>query len=63
MVSPELRNYVISIPGADDYTCAAAEACIRDFAVSYSGSWSWPIGQNCHSFQEEMMSTCNLEKY
>lgn len=58
----EVFNPVISIPGEDDYTCAAAESCIKDFAASYSGSWSWPLGQNCHSFQESMMSTCHLEK-
>lgn len=30
---------------------------IRNFASSYSGSWSWPFGQNCHSFQRSMIST------
>lgn len=36
--------------------------CVRDFANSYSGSWSWPFGQNCHSFQESAMSSCCLER-
>lgn len=41
-------------------TAAAVKACIRAFAKSYKGSWSWPWGQNCHSFQEEMMEHCEL---
>jgi RHS repeat-associated protein len=28
---------------------------IRSFSNSYSGSWSWPIGQNCHSFQDALL--------
>ncbi|WP_445357761.1 toxin TcdB middle/N-terminal domain-containing protein [Microbulbifer sp. ANSA002] len=31
---------------------------IRSFANDYNGSWSWPIGQNCHSFQDDL-----LDKY
>lgn len=33
---------------------------IRSFAQSYSGSWSYPFGQNCHSFQEEFIKTLKL---
>lgn len=33
---------------------------IRDFANSYSGSWSWPVGQNCHSFQNSFIKKFNL---
>ncbi len=33
---------------------------IRDFANNYSGSLSWPFGQNCHSFQESMLEETNL---
>lgn len=29
---------------------------LRDFSGSYSGSWSWPFGQNCHSFQEKWLN-------
>lgn len=45
-----------------DCSCNEAVKCIRSFANSYSGSWSWPWGQNCHSFQTSMMSSCNLKK-
>jgi hypothetical protein len=41
-------------------SAAAIKECIRAFAKGYSGSWSWPFGQNCHSFQEEMMEHCGL---
>ncbi len=34
--------------------------CLRKFAQSYSGSWSWPWGQNCHSFQKGAMNACCL---
>jgi RHS repeat-associated protein len=43
-------------------TCDDAKNCIRSFARSYSGSWSWPFGQNCRSFQISMMDQCWLEK-
>lgn len=33
---------------------------IRDFANKYSGNWSWPTGQNCHSFQEAFIKKFNL---
>ena len=33
---------------------------IRAYANSYSGSWSWPFGQNCHSFQEGMLNKLGL---
>lgn len=41
---------------------ATIKDCIRSFAKSYSGTWSWPWGQNCHSFQEAMMEHCKLSK-
>ena len=28
---------------------------IRDYAKNYSGNWSWPAGQDCHSFQESFI--------
>jgi len=33
---------------------------IRVFSNNYSGSWSWPSGQNCHSFQEKLLEKLNL---
>ncbi len=45
-----------------DNECEKAAECIRKFAKSYSGSWSWPVGQNCHSFQNSMMSSCGLSR-
>jgi hypothetical protein len=41
---------------------SAIKDCIRAFAKGYSGKWSWPWGQNCHSFQESMMKHCGLRK-
>jgi hypothetical protein len=39
------------------------KSCIRGFAHAYTGSWSWPWGQNCHSFQEALMGHCRLSKH
>lgn len=36
--------------------------CMRTFAHSYSGSWSYPWGKNCHSFQQKMMNMCCLRE-
>ena len=33
---------------------------IRDFASSYNGKWSWPYGQNCHSFQKKLLKKTGL---
>ena len=37
---------------------------IRNFALYYSGEWSWVFegGKNCHSFQIEAMSKLDLER-
>jgi hypothetical protein len=43
-------------------SASAIKACIVGFATSYSGKWSWPWGQNCHSFQEDLMEHCELTK-
>ena len=43
-------------------TCEETVGCIRDFANAYAGGWSWPVGQNCHSFQNSAMSSCCLTK-
>jgi len=39
------------------YTAEQVKQMIRDYANSYSGSWSWPFGKNCHSFQKNMNRT------
>jgi RHS repeat-associated protein len=43
-------------------SCTNAEFCVREFAWSFVGGWSWPWGPNCHTFQESMMKKCCLEK-
>mgnify|MGYP002657946110 FL=1 len=45
-----------------DVTEEGIKSCIRKFASSYSGSWSYPWGQNCHSFQKEMMNMCCIKE-
>ncbi|MEM0995975.1 MAG: hypothetical protein AAGN35_02800 [Bacteroidota bacterium] len=37
---------------------------MRSFAQSYSGEWRWTLGlggQNCHSFQKEMLKNSGVE--
>ena len=41
-------------------TCAEAKTAIRLFVSGYHGTWSWPFGQNCHSFQESLMQSARL---
>jgi hypothetical protein len=43
-----------------DQTISEALQAIRDFANSYSGTWSWPFGKNCHSFQTSMAGSTKL---
>ena len=38
----------------------AAVESIRDYANFYNGKWSWPAGQNCHSFQKKMLKDLGL---
>lgn len=33
---------------------------IRSFSSSYSGSWSWPVGQNCHTFQNSLLKEADV---
>jgi RHS repeat-associated protein len=33
---------------------------IRNYASSYNGKWSWPFGQNCHTFQKQMLDEIEL---
>jgi len=36
---------------------------MRNFAKSYSGEWRWTLGagQNCHTFQKDMLKKSNLK--
>ena len=36
-------------------TRAEAWSTLKTGANSFSGGWSWPFGNNCHSFQEDML--------
>ncbi|MDQ0291827.1 hypothetical protein [Oligosphaera ethanolica] len=53
-----IQTYIIS----HVRTIAEVLADVRDFANGYSGTWSWPFGQNCHSFQNSMVNDVNLLK-
>lgn len=48
----------------DRRTDEEIKKCLRKFATSYSGEWRWTFGsgQNCHTFQEEAMKHCGLQK-
>ena len=35
---------------------------LREFSKAYSGSWSFPWGQNCHSFQKAAMKASCLKE-
>ena len=50
----------ISDPRTDDEIAD----CLRTFARSCRGEWRWTFGSglNCHSFQEEAMKHCRLDK-
>ena len=43
-------------------TIAEVKQNIRNFANNYSGTWRWPFGQNCQSFQKSMVSSVKLIK-
>jgi hypothetical protein len=43
-------------------TQAQVKDCAGHFVRSYSGSWSYPSGQNCHSFQTGMMRACCMTR-
>ncbi len=43
-------------------TPAEVKTKLRAFAKEYSGQWSWPFGQNCHSFQEALMDAGKLTR-
>ena len=49
----------------DDCNCATEDQikdCLKKFAQQYSGNWSYPWGQNCHSFQKAALKSCCLKK-
>lgn len=47
---------------AEDVTEDEIRHRLKDFALSYGGDWQWAVGygQNCHSFQRELMSKVGL---
>jgi hypothetical protein len=47
----------------EDMTASELELKIDNFAKTYNGSWGWffGYGQNCHSFQVEMMKQAKLK--
>lgn len=53
-----IQTYVIS----HERTISETIMDIRNFANNYSGTWSWPFGQNCHSFQNSMVNSVRLIK-
>ncbi len=53
-----IQTYVIS----HERTIAEIITAVRNFANSYSGTWSWPFGQNCHRFQDSMVNSVRLIK-
>jgi hypothetical protein len=53
--------YEVYIETIDGRTAEDIKQEIRDFANNYSGNWSWPSGQNCHSFQEELLKKVKLK--
>ena len=61
-----LRQKLEHGSGKGTLCCKASEAeikdCIRKFAASYSGNWSYPLGQNCHSFQQDALDACCLKE-
>ncbi len=53
------------IVGGTPCKCATVDEikqCLRAYAGVYGGSWSYPWGQNCHSFQNSAMRACCLKK-
>jgi RHS repeat-associated protein len=52
---------------AEGKSCKCADEaeikdCLKAFARQYSGNWSYPWGQNCHSFQRSALCSCCLKK-
>ena len=53
-----IQTYVIS----HERTISETIMDIRNFANNYSGTLSWPFGQNFHSFQNSMVNSVRLIK-
>ncbi len=53
----------VQYTGNDGKTEATIINEMRNFANTYNGEWRWTFGwgQNCHTFQEEMLENSNLE--
>jgi hypothetical protein len=52
------------VRASDTRTDAEIADCLRQFARNFRGQWRWAfgIGQNCHTFQEQAMIHCGLQK-
>lgn len=61
---PAEEQFHPKVSVCDKRTDDEIKDCIRGYAKSYSGSWRWTFGsgQNCHSFQEGMMTHCGLSE-
>ena len=48
----------------DCFSLSDIKDCTVNFALSYSGGWSWRLegGNHCHTFQKKIMKQCQLEK-
>lgn len=48
----------------DCFSLSEVKDCTVNFALSYSGGWSWRFeaGNHCHTFQKKIMKKCKLEK-
>ncbi|MCW7540674.1 RHS domain-containing protein [Aquabacterium sp. A7-Y] len=51
---------VFDVYSNDNRSSEEIQNQVRDFAKKYNGQWSWPGGQNCHTFQEKMLKELNL---
>ena len=70
--TPKLRGGFFSLAklkygSAADVDCNCVtddeiKDCLSKFAKQYSGNWSYPWGQNCHSFQKAALKACCLKK-
>ena len=61
---PAEEEFHPKVSVCDKRTDDEIKDCIRGFASSYSGEWRWTFGggQNCHTFQESLMSHCDLSE-
>jgi hypothetical protein len=61
---PAEESFHPKVGVCDTRTDDEIKDCIRGYAKSYSGEWRWTFGfgQNCHTFQEGLMSHCGLSE-